>query len=96
MITDGFIDEVKTLRKRYDGNTALQAAGYRQICQYLDGEISLDEAIDKTKQIHRNYAKRQMTWLRKNQDIIWIKNAKDAEKNIESFLKSSDEYARIN
>lgn len=86
MFQRGFVDEVRELHKLYDHNTAMQAAGYRQIIQFLDGEIDLDTAIAKTKQVHRNYAKRQLTWLRKNTDIQWVKDAAEAEKYITKFL----------
>ncbi len=88
MMNNGFLDEVKELHKKYDLNTAMQATGYRQLVQYLKGEISLEEAVEKTKQSHRNYAKRQLTWLRRNKDVIWIKNESEAEEEIREFLKS--------
>lgn len=86
MFHQGFVDEVRELHSLYDHNTAMQAAGYRQIIQFLDGEINLEEAIAKTKQVHRNYAKRQLTWLRKNNDVQWVKNTAEAEKMISNFL----------
>jgi len=88
MMAEGFLEEVKNLYKKYDLNTAMQAAGYRQLIQYLKGEISLEEAIEKTKQSHRNYAKRQLTWLRRNPDVIWIEGFKEAEGKIINFLKT--------
>lgn len=86
MFRQGFVDEVRELHSKYDHNTAMQAAGYRQIIQFLDGEIDLDTAIAKTKQVHRNYAKRQLTWLRRNEDIQWVKNVTEAENLISNFL----------
>jgi tRNA dimethylallyltransferase len=64
----------------------LQETRDRQIIQFLDGEIDLDTAIAKTKQVHRNYAKRQLTWLRKNKDIHWVVNTDNAEELIAKFL----------
>ena len=87
MYQQGFVEEVRDLLEKYDNNTSLQAAGYKQIVEYIDGKITLDEAIEKTKQVHRNYAKRQLTWLRKNPDVIWITGETDAEKAIGKFLK---------
>ncbi len=52
--------------------TAMQAIGYKEIAAFLDGKISLDEAIEKIKQESRRYAKRQLTWLRRNPKINWI------------------------
>lgn len=86
MFRQGFVDEVRTLHSIYDHNTAMQAAGYRQIIQLLDGEIDLETAVAKTKQVHRNYAKRQLTWLRRNGDIHWVVDSAMAEELITKFL----------
>lgn len=88
MFHKGFAEEVQKLFPKYDHNTAMQAAGYRQVIEFLEGKIKKEEAIEKTKQIHRNYAKRQLTWLRKNKDITWIKNTQEAEREIKNFLKN--------
>lgn len=88
MMEAGFLDEVKRLFKKYDHNTAMQAAGYKQLIKYLDGELTLSEAIEKTKQVHRNYAKRQMTWLNRNKDVVWVKSKNQAENIIKKFLSS--------
>jgi len=53
-------------------STALGAHAYRRVCEYLRGERSLDSAIEKSKQDVRNYAKRQLTWFRKEPDAIWL------------------------
>ena len=87
MFRQGFVDEVRALHTKYDHNTAMQAAGYRQIIQFLDGKIDLETAISKTKQVHRNYAKRQLTWLRRNEDIHWVKNTNEAKDLIDVFLR---------
>jgi tRNA dimethylallyltransferase len=87
MMDEGFLDEVRQLYEKYDHNTAMQAAGYKQLTQYLDGEITLEEAVEKTKQAHRNYAKRQLTWLGANSDVVWIKDLAGAESKISQFLK---------
>ena len=86
MFEQGFVAEVRKLHEKYDHNTAMQAAGYKQIMQYLDEEIDLETAIAKTKQVHRNFAKRQLTWLRRNTDVNWVKNAHEAERLISDFL----------
>lgn len=87
MIDEGFVEEVRALYKKYDNNTAMQAAGYKQLVEYLEGKTTLKKAIEKTKKVHRNFAKRQLTWLKKNQDVILIKDAKEAEEKIKEFLK---------
>ena len=74
MVEHGLIDEVIALKNVGvpKKSTAMQAIGYKEIYAYLDGEITLDEAIEKIKLESRKYAKRQMTWLRRNKDIKWL------------------------
>lgn len=86
MIKAGLLKEVKSLYKKHKGVKSLNTAGYRQLIKFLDGEVSLVEAIEKAKQAHRNFAKRQLTWFRHNNDIIWIKDLKEAEQEIRKFL----------
>lgn len=71
---EGLVEEVKDLRKKglNDTTNALGAHGYRRVCEYLRGERSLESAIEKTKQDVRNYAKRQMTWFRREENVIWL------------------------
>lgn len=74
MIENGLIDEVKSLLEcKYDTNLqAMKAIGYKEVISYLLNEISLDECIDKIKQHSRNYAKRQLTYFRRNEKIVWL------------------------
>ena len=74
MIKKGLVEEVERLIKMgvNENMTSMQGIGYKEIMQYLKGEISLDEATDMIKQGTRRYAKRQLTWLRKNSKIQWI------------------------
>lgn len=72
MIEDGLLEEVRSLVP-YRNLNALQTVGYTELFDYLDGNISLSDAVEKIKQNTRNYAKRQMTWLRKDKEIKWIK-----------------------
>ena len=74
MMENGLLDEVKRLLDMgiRRNSTAMQAIGYKEIVEYLDGNCTLDEAIDKIKQESRRYAKRQMTWFRRNKSIKWI------------------------
>ncbi len=71
MVEAGLIDEVKESRKRL-GNTSSQAIGHKEIYPYLDGEISLSEAISNMKTSTRRYAKRQFTWFNRNKNINWL------------------------
>ena len=72
MMNDGLLEETKMLFKLNPSATALQSLGYKEIGSYIAGEISLEEAVDLIKKRTRNYAKRQMTWFRKEPDIKWI------------------------
>ena len=74
MLNSGLIDEVKTLVAHgYDKNSqALKAIGYKEVISYIDGDITYDECVDKIKQHTRNYAKRQLTYFRRNNDIVWL------------------------
>lgn len=71
MMEEGLLEEVRSLYKyRYLKN--LQTVGYSELFTYLDGDCTLSEAIDKIKQNTRNYAKRQMTWFRKDKEYHWF------------------------
>ncbi len=71
MIEEGFIDEVRNLDLDHCGNTAKQAIGYKQIHSYLKGESTLEDAVENIKMESRRYAKRQLTWFRKDERINW-------------------------
>lgn len=87
MIDQGLIDEVKNVVSKYDHfPTAMQGLGYKEVVEYLDGKISKEEMIDKIKQETRRYAKRQLTWFRKNKEIIWIDGLDKREKILILFL----------
>ena len=73
MISDGLVEEVKNLYK-YKNYNALNTVGYTEIFKHIDGDISLDEAIDLIKLNTRKYSKRQMTWFRRNKDILWYED----------------------
>lgn len=71
MMEQGLLEEVKTLYpQRHLKN--LQTVGYSELFDYMDGKYSLEEAIDKIKQHSRNYAKRQLTWFRKDKEFHWL------------------------
>ena len=82
MISDGLVEEVKKLYQYKDLN-ALNTVGYTEIFKHIDGDISLNEAIDLIKLNTRKYSKRQMTWFRRNKDILWYK---DGEGYFEDIL----------
>ncbi len=70
----GLVDEVKCLRERglRDDTNTLGAHAYRRVCEFLRGERTLESAIEQTKQDVRNYAKRQLTWFRREKDVVWL------------------------
>lgn len=80
MIAEGLVDEVKRLMEMgcKRDSTAMQGLGYKEIISYLMGEISLDTAIYTIKRDTRHFAKRQLTWFRRERDVIWIEKDKFA------------------
>ena len=84
MIEQGLIDEVRNIIDKYDKfPTAMQGLGYKEVVEYFDGKLTKQEMIDKIKQETRRYAKRQLTWFRKNKNIVWIDGLDDRNKNID-------------
>ena len=84
MLEQGLVDEVEKLREM--GYTKdlkpMQSIGYKEINQFLDGDISLDEAVELIKRDTKRFAKRQMTWLRKDDEINWFELDKDYDQMI--------------
>ena len=87
MMDAGLIEEVKKLISKYSRfPTAMQGLGYKEVVEYLNNEVSKEEMIDKIKQETRRYAKRQLTWFRKNKNIIWIDGQENMNKNISIII----------
>ncbi len=76
MMQQGWLEETKVLYP-YRHLNALNTVGYKELFSYLSGDMSLEKAVEKIKTQTRRYAKRQMTWLRKDPDLLWV----DAEMN---------------
>jgi len=98
MIENGLINEVKQLLSM--GYTkdmiSMQGIGYKEIIKYLDGEYSLDEAIDIIKRDSRRYAKRQITWFKRYEDAKWFNldeynNSHKLENDIVSYIENTKE-----
>lgn len=89
MFENGLLSEVKKLVEMgYDKDTtAMQALGYKEVLSYLRGEISLEEAVYLIKRDSRHYAKRQMTWFRRLENVVWVDVAEDDTP--ESLLKKT-------
>jgi tRNA dimethylallyltransferase len=87
MIHKGLVEEVQSLLP-YRSENALQTVGYKEIFDYFENKTSLPEAIELIKQNTRNYAKRQMTWFRKDPDIQWFYPAEIDKMKL--FIKKTD------
>jgi tRNA dimethylallyltransferase len=82
MLAAGFLEEVRSLRERGDLHgdlPSLRAVGYRQLWEHLEGRVEFATAVTAAKQATRNLAKRQLTWLRSDLDVVWIKGLENAE-----------------
>jgi len=92
MFASGLVEETRALRAKYgDAARPLSAMGYKQALQFLRGEVDLNTAITSAAQAHRNYAKRQMTWFRREPDVHWLPgfgNDVEIQKRALSILKS--------
>lgn len=89
MFDNGLLDEVKMLYNKYSSNLqAFSAIGYKEIIEYLNNKISYEEAKNKIKKNTRNYAKRQLTWLRKYPSIKWFNPITDKELAIQ-YIKEN-------
>lgn len=96
MLKNGLVDEVKKLQEMgcRRGMVSMQGLGYKEILAYLDGECSLEEAVYLLKRDTRHFAKRQLTWFRREQDVIWVDKQKfdyDDEKMLEFMLNKCRE-----
>jgi tRNA dimethylallyltransferase len=92
MVSEGLIEEAKTMYPKRHLNS-LNTVGYKEIFEYFDGKTSLNEAIEHIKINTRQYAKRQMTWLRKNKDYQWftIEEIPEMINYIKSIINSEND-----
>lgn len=89
MMDSGLIEEVQDLYNKYGENmlTSVQAIGYKEVIQFFKKEITKEEMIDKIKMETRRYAKRQITWFKKIDNIRWINGLDSIQNNIEIILE---------
>lgn len=92
MVKNGLIDEVKRLKEQSGSHPmAFQAIGYKEISLAVDGIITYTEAIERVKQATRNYAKRQITYIKRDKNVIWIdalrRDSSDLAKDIYNTIK---------
>lgn len=85
MIKEGLVDEVKSVYE-YRNLNSLNTVGYKEIIQYLEGNCTLEFAIEKIKQNSRIYSRKQMTWFKRDNDITWFHP--DKEEEIMEFIES--------
>ena len=92
MIEKGLVDETRSYFDKYNGKTSIQAIGYKELRPFIDGEKSLDECIETLKMQTRRYAKRQLTWFRRDERIkvIYI----DDYSSVEEMTDAALEYLR--
>ena len=87
MIKMGLVEEVEKLAKKYSFNLpAMSGIGYQEIGLYLQNKTTLEEAVQKMKFRTHQYARRQMTWFRKDERIGWVESCEEAERLINNFL----------
>ena len=93
MLSDGLVEEAKQFLSLNDTKTANQAIGIKELKPFFNGEISLEEAVEKIKQETRRYAKRQLTWFNRNESIKWI-YADETENVGDKAFSYIDEFLR--
>ncbi len=92
MFKKGLVKEARRIFFRQLSLTARQAIGYSELFDYFEGKMSLEEAREKIKQYTRNFAKRQLTWFRRDSRIRWLKNADAAGvREVAAMIKNSHE-----
>jgi tRNA dimethylallyltransferase len=84
MFKAGLVDETRGLLARYGPVKALDSLGYRQALAVLEGTLSEEAAVAAARQGHRNYAKRQLTWFRREPEVTWIESFGDEPETLRS------------
>lgn len=83
MVQQGLVEEAQSFYSNYSPSTAKQAIGYKELIPFFEGDMSLEDCIEKVKQETRRYAKRQLTWFRRDLRVNWI------------FTDEFDDYKKI-
>jgi len=98
MFENGWLSEVNSLLesgKVFPDFRSMQGLGYREILEFLNSGIPFEECVEKIKQNTRRFAKRQLTWFRKNKDIIWLdKSLKNSEELLEEIIQIYNDKCR--
>jgi tRNA dimethylallyltransferase len=88
MFAEGLIEETRGLLERYGPVKALDSLGYRQALAALDGTLTVEGAVAAAQQGHRNYAKRQLTWFRREPDVHWIEAFGDEPDTVRAAVEA--------
>ena len=88
MFENGLLDEVKNLLDMgyHRGQTSMDGIGYKELISYFEGQLNLDEAVRLIKKNSRNYAKRQLTWFRREKQVIWLDKNNYSNEQILSIM----------
>jgi len=87
MFANGLIEEARVLLERYGLVKALDSLGYRQALAVLERTLSVEAAIEAAQQGHRNYAKRQLTWFRREPEVYWIEAFGDEPESLSTAIE---------
>lgn len=101
MMEQGLIEEVRTLRDMgcHRGMVSMQGLGYKEILSFLEGEMSLEQAVEILKRDTRHFAKRQLTWFRRERDVIWVNKNEfgyDEDRILKFMLEKLKESGIVN
>jgi len=92
MFSEGLVEETQDLLQKYGESAGpVSSLGYKQVMQLINGEFDREEAIRAVRQAHRNYAKRQMTWFRREPEVNWIAGFGDQLQSIEQAISLIEE-----
>lgn len=69
----------------------MQGLGYKEVVEYLEGDITYEQMVEKIKQESRRYAKRQLTWFKKYENITWLEGLENIQRNIEKIINKLEE-----
>ena len=98
MFERGLVEETRALLQKYPqlaSATPFTSLGYKQAVQHISGELTLPQAILQTQQGHRNYAKRQITWFRREPEVTWIGGFGDQPKVVEEVTEIVSNVLRL-
>lgn len=88
MIEEGLIEEVKNIIHKYKNfPTSMQGIGYKEVIKHLNNECSYEDMIEEIKKGTRHYAKRQITWFKKYENIIWLDGEKEINENVKEIMQ---------